>query len=301
MKISDFLTVIALTETGSITSAAKTLNRVPSAITTRLQNLEAELGTLLFIKSGGRFTPTLEGKALYENALKIIKLINAAEHQARQRNPEGKFRLGVQDSMVSTFLSAPLKEFQSTHRGVLFEFVTGVSSNLYKGVLDRELDAAFICDVSDNHALEQIKINNDELVIVAPANFPHIKAPADLDNSTLIVYREGCAYRDRLVSWLNQGTGISYQVTEVFSFQEIARSVIAGMGISLIPKSLLNTMHSINRMTVHPFLEVNRLVTTSLVWRRDSMTANVRALINLVTSEQKWPVLQQAQLTGEAK
>ncbi|MEG2434575.1 MAG: LysR family transcriptional regulator, partial [Acinetobacter sp.] len=67
MDISDFNTVIALTETGSITGAAKLLHRVPSAITARVHNLERQLGTTLFVKSGRRFLPTNEGQVLYEN------------------------------------------------------------------------------------------------------------------------------------------------------------------------------------------------------------------------------------------
>ncbi|MBG6247649.1 MULTISPECIES: LysR family transcriptional regulator [Symbiopectobacterium] len=82
MDISDFRTVIAVTETGSITAAAKLLCRVPSAIKTRVQNLEHHLGVVLFIKTGRRFIPTTAGLALYENALKIVELVTTAEQQA---------------------------------------------------------------------------------------------------------------------------------------------------------------------------------------------------------------------------
>lgn len=50
MEISQLKTLIVLIETGSITGAAKKLNRVPSAITIRLQQLEEYLGVPLFIR-----------------------------------------------------------------------------------------------------------------------------------------------------------------------------------------------------------------------------------------------------------
>ena len=50
MEINQFKTLIVLVETGSITETAKRLNRVPSAITIRLQQLEENLGIKLFFR-----------------------------------------------------------------------------------------------------------------------------------------------------------------------------------------------------------------------------------------------------------
>lgn len=104
MDIADFRTIIALVETGTITATANVLCRVPSAITTRVQNLENQLETTLFVKSGRRFLPTNEGQVLYDNALKIIELVTLAEQQMVRPAPGGRFRLGALDSMAATRL-----------------------------------------------------------------------------------------------------------------------------------------------------------------------------------------------------
>lgn len=285
MDISDFRTVIAVTETGSITAAARLLCRVPSAITTRVQNLEHHLGVMLFIKTGRRFIPTTAGLALYENALKIVELVATAEQQAAKPQPGGRFRVGALDSMAATRLPGPLSALYRKHHDVAVELVTGISRMLYEAVVNHELDAAFIADAPANDRLERMAVFEEELVIIAPANSPPIRAAGDLENATLLVFRDGCSYRDRLTVWLQQAQVKPYRLAEMSSYHAILGGVSAGMGVGIVPRPILSTFPSENLITVHPFMEPGNPITTALVWRKDGMTANIRALIDILSSE----------------
>ncbi|AYL62052.1 TPA: LysR family transcriptional regulator [Citrobacter youngae] len=289
MDIADFRTIIALVETGTITAAANLLCRVPSAITTRVQNLESQLGTTLFVRSGRRFLPTNEGQVLYNNALKIIELVTLAEQQMVKPVPGGRFRLGALDSMAATRLPEPLARLYQQHQSVKVELVTGISRTLLDAVLSHELDAAFIADAPANDRLERMVVYKEELVIIAAANFPQIRSAADLAHTTLLVFSDGCSYRDRLTTWFREAGIRPYRLAEMSSYHAILGGVSSGMGAGVIPTPILDTFPTQELITVHPFDSENSQITTELIWRKGELTANTGALIDILSSTSKLP------------
>ena len=284
MDIADFRTIIALVETGTITATANVLCRVPSAITTRVQNLDNQLGTTLFVKSGRRFLPTNEGQVLYDNALKIIELVTLAEQQMVRPAPGGRFRLGALDSMAATRLPEPLARLYQQHQSVKVELVTGISRTLLDKVLSHELDAAFIADAPADDRLDRMAIYKEELVIIAAANFPPIRSAADLAYTTLLVFSDGCSYRDRLTTWFRD-TGIRpYRLAEMSSYHAILGGVSAGMGAGVIPTPILDTFPTQEFITIHPFASENSQIITELIWRKGELTVNTGALIDILSS-----------------
>ncbi|MDM2942046.1 LysR family transcriptional regulator [Citrobacter sp. Cm038] len=289
MDIADFRTIIALVETGTITAAANLLCRVPSAITTRVQNLENQLGTTLFVKSGRRFLPTNEGQVLYDNALKIIELVTLAEQQIVKPMPGGRFRLGALDSMAATRLPEPLARLYQQHQSVKVELVTGISRTLLDAVLSHELDAAFIADAPADDRLERMVVYKEELVIIAAANFPSIRSAADLAHTTLLVFSDGCSYRDRLTTWFREAGIRPYRLAEMSSYHAILGGVSSGMGAGVIPTPILDTFPTQELITIHPFDSENSQITTELVWRKGDLSANTGALIDILSSTSKLP------------
>lgn len=294
MDVADFRTIIALVETGTITAAANVLCRVPSAITTRVQNLESQLGTTLFVKSGRRFLPTNEGQVLYENALKIIELVTLAEQQMVRPVPGGRFRLGALDSMAATRLPESLASLYKQHQSVSVELVTGISRTLLDAVLRHELDAAFIADAPADDRLERMVVYKEELVIIAAANFPPIRSAADLTHTTLLVFSDGCSYRDRLTTWFREAGIRPYRLAEMSSYHAILGGVSAGMGAGVIPTPILDTFPTQELITIHPFECKNSQITTELIWRKGGLTANTGALIEILSSTSKLPNRQDA-------
>lgn len=289
MDIADFRTIIALTETGSVTAAARSLCRVPSAITTRIQNIENQLGRVLFVKYNRQFIPTAEGRALYENGLKIIALVNATEHQVHQPQPGGRFRLGALDSMAATRLPIPLSILYRQHQTIEIELTTGISRVLYEAVINHQLDAAFVADAPVDEKLARMAIFAEELVLITAAHCPIIHTANDLQSSTLLVFRDGCSYRDRLTAWLQREQIRPYRLAEMSSYHAIIGGVSAGMGVGIVPRQILDNFPLENVLRRHPFPEADRQVITELIWRKENLTANTRALLDILQTHTAGP------------
>lgn len=287
MEISDFRTLIALVESGSISAAAARLNRVPSAITTRLQNMESVLETPLFVRLHRRFVPTAEGRMLYEHALKIVALVASAEQQIARPAPGGRFRLGALDSMAATRLPPALAALYRQHQGIAMELTTGVSRSLYDAVLAHELDAAFIANAPSDDRLTRLAVFEEELAIVTAAGHPAVTSPADLARTTLLVFRDGCSYRDCLTAWFHRHRVRPCRLAEMTSYHAILGAVSAGMGVGVIPRSLLATFPAAALIALHPFDAEQSRVSTELVWRTGGKTANIQALIDILAEQGK--------------
>src|SRR5476649_1212436 len=82
----------------SVTKAARRLERVQSNVTTRIQQLEEELDTALFLRDGKRMTLTPEGERLLAYAEQLLSLSEEARQAMRPQQPNGRLRIGAMES-----------------------------------------------------------------------------------------------------------------------------------------------------------------------------------------------------------
>ncbi|MGQ5290370.1 LysR family transcriptional regulator [Pectobacterium actinidiae] len=279
VEIVDLKTLIALVEQGGITQAAKTLNRVPSAITTRLQQLESTLGVALFLREKKRFILTQEGRSLYDYAKQIIELVDEAENRVRHSMPGGKFRLGALDSMAATRLPAPLARLHAQNPTLELELSTGISKWLYDALLDNRLDAAFLADAPQDDRLERLPVFEEALFIISPAGQKAIHTPDDVRNGTVLAFSDGCSYRDRLLRWYLAHQRKPQRIVEMTSYHAIVSGVAAGMGIGIVPAVLLTLFPDRSLIGTHAISGSESRIVTELLWRKGMRSANLSALL----------------------
>jgi DNA-binding transcriptional LysR family regulator len=92
----------AVAEEGSITRAAERLHRVPSNLSTRLKQLEEQLGVDLFLRERQRLQLSPAGKVLLDYATKLFALHDEAHAAVQGGQPAGDFLLGTMYSTAAT-------------------------------------------------------------------------------------------------------------------------------------------------------------------------------------------------------
>lgn len=81
----------AVAEAGSITQAAAKVHRVPSNLTTRLRQLETELGVDLFIRENQRLRLSPAGHNFLRYSQQILALVDEARSVVAGDEPQGLF------------------------------------------------------------------------------------------------------------------------------------------------------------------------------------------------------------------
>src|SRR2546426_5743486 len=85
-------------ETGGITKAAAKLHRVQSNVTTRVKQLEEQLGTKLFHRERRKLSLSAEGRLLLDYANRLLALSGEAHAALRGSVPRGTLRIGALES-----------------------------------------------------------------------------------------------------------------------------------------------------------------------------------------------------------
>lgn len=278
MELADFKTIVSVVENGSITLAAKELNRVPSGITTRIQQMEDALAVSLFLREKNRLHVTPKGRVLYDYARRILELVSEAEIHVKSEEPGGKFRIGAMESMAASRLPEPLAKLYALYPRLEVELTTGISKVLHDGLLDNRLDAIFAVDAHPDDRLERMPAFEEDLVVIAPAGHKPIHEPEDIAGHTALAFKDGCSYRGRLLAWFNAYGMQPRRIAEMTSYHAIMGGASVGMGIGIVPTALIDLFPNKHLLSVHPIKHPYGNAVTELMWRKGMLSANIVAL-----------------------
>ena len=148
---------IATADRGQVSQAATEVNVAQSAITTAIQQLEAELGVNLFTRHNAGLTLTLEGTRFLQHARTIMAAVNAAETAplSTLSTMSGSVKVGVSYTVAGYFLPRHYARFARTYPNIeveIFEMSRqDIESGLNKGSLD--LAVMLVSNIQDSENL----------------------------------------------------------------------------------------------------------------------------------------------------
>lgn len=283
MDLTDLRIFSAVVREGGVTRAAERLHRVQSNITTRIRQLEEDLSVALFTREGKRLHLAPAGQILLDYADHLLALADEARGAVQDVRPRGTFRLGAMESTAAVRLPGPLSEYHRRHPEVVLELRTGNPQILASAILAGELDAALVAEPIADAPFEKTFAFEEELVIVAAAGHPAISKKGNLPR-TIIVFEPGCPHRKRLEDWYASRREMPERTIELASFHAMLGCVVAGMGIALLPKSVLTTFPERKRLSIHHLIAAENHARTVLIWRKGAGSANIKALEEILRS-----------------
>lgn len=287
MELSDLRIFCQVAQTQSVTRAAAQLHRVPSNVTTRLRQLEEDIGQALFLRERRGMAITPAGQQLLGYAQRLLDLAQEAHEALQDNTPRGRLRLGAMESTAAVRLPAPLAEYHRRYPLVAMELRTGPSHALLTQVLDGDLDAALVADPTPHERLVSAPAFTEELLLVADAGHRKIRSPDDVAQATLLGFGAGCSYRRKLEDWYRAGATGPHRLVELSSYHAILACAVAGMGVALVPRALLELFPQRAGLSCHPLPAALRHSRTCLVWRKGTDTPKVQALAHMLRLPKK--------------
>src|SRR5882762_9804774 len=277
----------SVVEQGGVNKAAAKLHRVPSNVTTRIKQLEEQLGAKLFSRVGRRLALSHEGKLLLPLADQLLRLSSEAEAALRNKKPRGTLRIGALESTAASRLPPVLSRYHELYPDVQIELVTGTSGALVSRVHKQDVEAAFVAEPFNAEGLETRTVFVEELVLITPKSFGPVRSPKDLENRTVIAFTTGCSYRRRLEAWLGASRILPDRVIEFQSYHAIIACVAAGSGIAVVPRAVLGLTRAGPNLTTTALPAGIARTRTQLVWRREHHSVTLQAMKNLFAGELK--------------
>ena len=277
MDLSDLRIFLAVVREGGITRAAERLNRVQSNVTTRIRQLEEDLDAALFIREGKRLRLAPAGQALLGYAERLLVLADEARASVHDPKPRGLFRLGSMESTAAVKLPKALNDYHRLYPEVTLELRIGNPIALASAILAGQIDAALVAEPIADTPFDKAFAFEEEPVVVSAAGSP---APGKKGRfpKTMVAFEHGCPYRKRLEDWYAKRGEMPERTVELGSYHAMLGCVVAGMGIALMPKSVLTTFPESKRLAVHRLLPGENRAEIVLIWRKGASSPNIQAL-----------------------
>lgn len=225
----------------SFTKAADHLGYAQSTITSQIQALEEELGTMLFERLGKPIKLTKDGEHLYTYAIQILKLSEEAKDLISSAiMPKGSLLIGTAESLCVHRLPQVFNTFRSRYPQVEINFSFDGSSDYRTRLRKNTIDILFFLDVACNEKdlITHILFEEPMAVIAAP-NHPLTRKqqvlPQDINGEPLVLTAENCTYRRIFESILTQAGAKPSSIMGVSSNEVIKKFVCDGWGIGFLP------------------------------------------------------------------
>lgn len=286
MDLDDLAIFRAVVREGGITRAATSLHRVQSNVTTRIRQLEDRLGVSLFIREGKKLLLAPAGRVLLDYADRLLELAAEARAAVGDGVPRGKLRLGSMESTAAARLPTVLADFYQRYPQVRLELRTGATAPLVSDVIDGRLDCALVCGPVVDSRLASVPVFAEELRLVTPAGHPPVSSASDLQVRTLLAFEPGCAYRQKLEQWVAAAGVVPERIVDLSSYHAMLGCAAAGMGVALMPASLLAQLPVGDSVAVHALPGRFAQAVTVLVHRQATPAPAVNALLALCT--ERW-------------
>ena len=277
MEFSQLRIFQAVAEEESITRAAERLHRVPSNLSTRLKQLEEQLGVELFLRERQRLQLSPAGKVLLDYTTKLFALHDEAHAAVQGGQPAGDFVLGTMYSTAAIHLPALLARYHRTYPAVNLQVQSGPSGELLEGLLTGRLDAALVDGPPELAGLDGVLLCEEKLVLVSEADHPPVLSARDVEGRSVFTFRQGCSYRMRLESWFSHDHAAMGRAMEIESYPGMLACVIAGSGVALMSESMLASLPGRESVAVHPLAEPFATATPLLMFLQAMVEANLIA------------------------
>lgn len=278
MDASDLRVFEAVARLGGMSRAAAELNTVQSNVTGRIQALEAELGTKLFRRHSRGVEPTGAGRRLLPYAARVAALLAEARAAVRDDGrPQGELVIGSLETTAALRLSPLLADYAAAFPAVDVTLRTGTTAEMVAAVLDRGVEGAFVCGPVEHPDLEALPAWREELVLLTAPGVAAAAALRGRPELRVVVLRAGCSYRQRLEAVLAVRGAVGWRRLEFGTLEAVFGAVAAGLGVTLLPRSLIGPVWSAGRVALHPLPPAEATVETVFVRRRDARSSSALA------------------------
>jgi DNA-binding transcriptional LysR family regulator len=231
---------IAVVETGSVTGAARLLNRTQAAVSLQIKRLEEMLEQPLFERGHKRLTLAPAGEQLVGLAQRLVAMNDEVVDTMTTPSFEGEVRLGMPVDLIVPYAAPILRRFNAKWPSVRVSLVAANSHDLTEDLERGKLDLAMTTDLERGGRGVETLAWDDLVWVGTPGGQAHRKLPLPI-----AIGGRSCRFRPVLLDVLRRA-GVDWRVVlEVANQDAVNATVAAGISVA-----------AMLRETVPPALEV---------------------------------------------
>jgi DNA-binding transcriptional LysR family regulator len=230
-------------ESGGFTAASKRLHLSQSAVSLKIQRLEAQLDRTVFDRGGRRLALSAEGEILLSYARQLMALNEETVRTVSRKVRGGHLNLGVAQQFGQEFLFRLMSRFRKAHPDITLGVEVGMSANLLRGLEEGRFDVVLAAERPfSNPAALAAGVVQESLLRKEPMHWVQAR-DSQIDPGEgplpLVAFLPPCGHRQRMIELLERkgrGWRIAYSSA---SLPAIQAAIEADWGIGVLAPSLI--------------------------------------------------------------
>lgn len=231
----------------NVTKAAENLHMTQPTVTRAIQELEDHYGTKFFDRINKRLNSTEAGHKFYSYAINTLEAYEHMEEGMLNYQDNEVIRVGATISIGSTVLPKIIKKFKELYPEVQIKSFVNNTEHLQEMMNSNQIDFALMEGYAPVEHICSEAFSEDRMVLLLPPNDPRTKLGSvslEMLKSDNFLLREKGSVGRNYVDVLFSSHGFPIEpIMESISTHAIVRAVNAGVGVSILPKDLVE--HSI--------------------------------------------------------
>lgn len=284
---------LTVAEYSSVRRAANFLGIGQSTVSTRIKQLEEELGIKLFDRLPRGVRATEAGRHFLAQITESIDQINHAITTAGAiaQGRSGTLRIGLYSPIHFGFLSSLLHNFHLQNPSIDLHVTEGHAQSIIRSVREQMLDVAFVLNSPSIDDCYSKPLWYDKLMVAIPQGHRLLGRRdvhwSDLSKEKIIVQKDGIGPQlyNLVITRLNR---ISYK--HVIERIDVGRETLLGIvakGYGITPVSGTVAMSKFPGLTFLPLTDEPDPLVFNAVWSVHNRSAALRRLLSLAQVEMK--------------
>ena len=278
MRLSlDGLQVLdAIDRKGSFASAASELNRVPSAITYTVQQLEQDLDVLIFDRRGHRAKLTPAGHELLNEGRQLLRAAADLECRIQQvaKGWETELRIAVDTLIAPEKIFGLVDEFYREQSGTRVRLLTEVLGGNWDALVSERADLVIGApgDAPSGGGFGTLPLGQIQFAFVAAPSHPINLEPMPLSEATITRYR-AISVADSSRNLMPRTVGL-LSGQDVLTLPSMSAKIMAhieGLGVGFLPLALAERESRSGRLNILP-VEIGKPAAEAVIAWRPSRT-----------------------------
>lgn len=238
-------TLVAVVDSGNLSSAANRMGRTSSALSRRITQLESRLDIQLFDRSAKQFRLTANGRLLLECARRVLDDVDATLNRMRDldSSPQRELVVASFDSVAYNLLPQAIHAFSNQFPSTRVRLVELTSTDVFDAVARQTADVGLAIHGPHPRVLQYIRLLDEPFALACLESSPFAKREhvrwSELQGETLIGFYKATPNRiiiDRHLQAMGLDISWHYQVRHHASATALLRQ---GLGMLVLPVSML--------------------------------------------------------------
>ena len=203
MDIQELKYFCAVASEGSLSKAAQKLHYAQSNLSTKIMQLEQELGCPLFYRNNHGVILTPKGELLLKYAVNLINLAEETLIAVKDdTTAQGMIKIGSMESTAAAYLSEFLVGFREKNPQITVQVETGTTEKILQEVLEHRVNGGFVAGPVRHPELFTKQVRTEKLCLIASRSLAADGSIQSMLSCPLLVFPQGCSYRRILECWM---------------------------------------------------------------------------------------------------